>query len=43
MADIVIIFARNTQSNQIEGFILDTHSAGVTIRNVEPKLALRIV
>ena len=43
MSDIMIIWARNTTTKQVEGFIVPTKSPGVSIKNIERKLGLRIV
>lgn len=43
MSDIMIIWANNTKTNQVEGFIVPTKSQGVQVKNIERKLALRIV
>ena len=43
MSDIMIIWARNAQTKQVEGFIVPSKSQGVKIVNIERKLALRIV
>ena len=43
IADVIIIFARNSTTNKVEGFIMDAKAAGVSIENIERKLALRIV
>lgn len=43
MSDILVTFARNTNSGDVEGFIVKTNSKGVKVQNIERKLALRIV
>ena len=43
MSDIMIIWARNSQTKQVEGFIVPTKSQGVKVVNIEKKLAVRIV
>lgn len=43
ISDIMIIWARNTESNEIEGFIIPTKSPGVTVQNIGKKLAMRII
>lgn len=43
MSDIMIIWARNTQTKQVQGFIIPSKSEGVTISKIEHKLSLRIV
>lgn len=43
MSDIIVTFARNTTHGEVEGFIVNTKSKGVSVQNIERKLALRIV
>lgn len=43
MSDIMIIWARNTETKQVQGFIIPSKSEGVKIEKMERKLALRIV
>lgn len=43
VSDIMIIFARNTQTKQVQGFIVDSKAKGISVKNIERKLALRIV
>jgi acyl-CoA oxidase len=43
MSDIMIIWARNTQTKEVEGFIVPTKSKGVKTVNIQGKLAMRIV
>ncbi|CAG9311852.1 unnamed protein product [Blepharisma stoltei] len=43
ISDIMIIFARNTVTQNIEGFIMDSKAKGVSVTNINRKLALRIV
>ena len=43
MSDIMIIWARNTETKQVQGFIVPTKSEGVKIDNIERKMALRMV
>ena len=43
ISDIMIIWARNTITKQVEGFIVPTQSKGVSIKNIERKLAMRMV
>jgi acyl-CoA oxidase len=43
MSDIMIIWARNTQTKQVQGFIIPTKTEGVKVENIERKLALRII
>merc|ERR1712137_1064419 len=42
-ADIYIIWARNTASNQVHGFIVDKDTPGLTSTKIENKIALRCV
>ncbi|XP_021744903.1 acyl-coenzyme A oxidase 4, peroxisomal [Chenopodium quinoa] len=42
-ADLLIIFARNTATNQINGFIVKKDSPGLTATKIENKIGLRIV
>ncbi|KAM1307583.1 hypothetical protein ACFX2H_009818 [Malus domestica] len=42
-ADVLIIFARNTTTNQINGFIVKKNAAGLTATKIENKIGLRIV
>jgi acyl-CoA oxidase len=39
--DIVCVFARNTANKQVEGFIVDLKSPGVTVDIIKHKIALR--
>lgn len=41
--DLVIVWARNTETNQVEGFIVENKWPGVTSEVIKNKLALRIV
>ena len=43
MSDIMIIYARNTQTKKVQPYIVPTKSPGVTINDIQRKLALRIV
>ncbi|CAG9330650.1 unnamed protein product [Blepharisma stoltei] len=43
LSDIMIIFARNITTNHVEGFIVNSKSNGVSVENIQRKLALRIV
>ncbi|KAK4793956.1 hypothetical protein SAY86_011950 [Trapa natans] len=42
-ADVLIIFARNTSTNQINGFIVKKDAPGLTASKIENKIGLRIV
>lgn len=42
-ADLLIIFARNTSTNQINGYIVKKDSPGLTATKMENKIGLRIV
>ncbi|KAH9296840.1 hypothetical protein KI387_028522, partial [Taxus chinensis] len=42
-ADILVIFARNTTTNQINGFIVKKGTPGLTVSKIENKIGLRIV
>lgn len=42
-ADVLIIFARNTATNQINGYIVKKDSPGLTATKIENKIGLRIV
>ncbi|KAI4328705.1 hypothetical protein L6164_021039 [Bauhinia variegata] len=42
-ADLLVIFARNTKTNQINGFIVKKDAPGLTVTKIENKIGLRIV
>ncbi|KAI0531239.1 hypothetical protein KFK09_000792 [Dendrobium nobile] len=42
-ADVLVIFARNTSTNQINGFIVKKGSPGLSATKIENKIGLRIV
>ncbi|CAM6126852.1 unnamed protein product [Calypogeia fissa] len=42
-ADILVIFARNTQTNQINGFVVKKGTKGLSATKIENKIGLRIV
>ncbi|KAL3683733.1 hypothetical protein R1sor_001755 [Riccia sorocarpa] len=42
-ADILVVFARNTQTNQINGFIVRKGAKGLRATKIENKIGLRIV
>ncbi|URE28682.1 Acyl-CoA dehydrogenase, N-terminal domain [Musa troglodytarum] len=42
-ADVLIVFARNTSTNQINGFIVKKGTPGLTVTKIENKIGLRIV
>ncbi|CAK7343896.1 unnamed protein product [Dovyalis caffra] len=42
-ADLLVVFARNTTTNQINGFIVKNDSPGLTVTKIENKIGLRIV
>ncbi|GAB4843063.1 Acyl-coenzyme A oxidase 4, peroxisomal [Ancistrocladus abbreviatus] len=42
-ADLLVIFARNTTTNQINGYIVKKDSPGLTATKIENKIGLRIV
>ncbi|PIN19876.1 Acyl-CoA oxidase [Handroanthus impetiginosus] len=42
-ADVLVIFARNTATNQINGFILKKNTPGLQATKIENKIGLRIV
>ncbi|GLJ42878.1 hypothetical protein SUGI_0888810 [Cryptomeria japonica] len=42
-ADILVVFARNTSTNQINGFIVKKGTPGLKVSKIENKIGLRIV
>uniref|UniRef100_A0A0R0J3K5 Acyl-CoA dehydrogenase/oxidase N-terminal domain-containing protein n=1 Tax=Glycine max TaxID=3847 RepID=A0A0R0J3K5_SOYBN len=42
-ADLLVIFARNTTTNQINGYIVKKDAPGLTVTKMENKIGLRIV
>ncbi|KAJ7961220.1 Acyl-coenzyme A oxidase 4, peroxisomal [Quillaja saponaria] len=42
-ADLLVIFARNTSTNQINGYIVKKDAPGLTATKIENKIGLRIV
>ncbi|RXI01415.1 hypothetical protein DVH24_014764 [Malus domestica] len=42
-ADVLVIFARNTTTNQINGFIIKKNAPGLAATKIENKIGLRIV
>lgn len=42
-ADIIVVWARDTQTNQINAFIVRKGSKGLTTKKIENKIALRCV
>ncbi|KAG8377036.1 hypothetical protein BUALT_Bualt09G0126300 [Buddleja alternifolia] len=42
-ADIIVIFARNTAANQINGFVLKKNTPGLQVTKIDNKVSLRIV
>ncbi|XP_072982811.1 acyl-coenzyme A oxidase 4, peroxisomal isoform X2 [Typha latifolia] len=42
-ADVLVVFARNTSTNQINGFIVKKSSPGLKATKIENKIGLRIV
>ncbi|KAL9425987.1 hypothetical protein AB3S75_032871 [Citrus x aurantiifolia] len=42
-ADLLVILARNTTTNQINAFIVKKHAPGLTATNIENKIGLRII
>ncbi len=42
-ADVLVVFARNTDTNQINGFIVKKDSPGLQATKIENKIGLRIV
>ncbi|KAF1895623.1 hypothetical protein Lal_00041904 [Lupinus albus] len=42
-ADLLVIFARNTTTNQINGYIVKKDVPGLTVTKIENKIGLRIV
>ncbi|XP_042514751.1 acyl-coenzyme A oxidase 4, peroxisomal isoform X1 [Macadamia integrifolia] len=42
-ADLLVIFARNTETNQINGFIVKKDVQGLTVTKIENKIGLRMV
>ncbi|KAL6604052.1 hypothetical protein ACP70R_044413 [Stipagrostis hirtigluma subsp. patula] len=42
-ADVFVVLAKNTSTNQINGFIVSAGSPGLTIGTIENKVSLRIV
>lgn len=41
--DLLIVWARNTENQKVEGFIVDMKSQGITTQVIKHKLALRMV
>lgn len=42
-ADVLVVFARNTSTNQINGFIVTKGAPGLSVTKIENKIGLRIV
>lgn len=42
-ADVMIIWARNTQTRQVQGFIVNGKGPGVSVKVIDRKMSLRIV
>nr|ABU98950.1 acyl-CoA oxidase [Glycine max] len=42
-ADVLVVFARNASTNQINGFIIKKDAPGLTVTKIENKIGLRIV
>nr|XP_007134786.1 hypothetical protein PHAVU_010G076000g [Phaseolus vulgaris]ESW06780.1 hypothetical protein PHAVU_010G076000g [Phaseolus vulgaris] len=42
-ADVLVVFARNATTNQINGFIIKKDAPGLTVTKIENKIGLRIV
>ncbi|CAM8971505.1 unnamed protein product [Rhodiola kirilowii] len=42
-ADVLVIFARNTTTNQINGYIVKKHAPGLSATKIENKIGLRMV
>ncbi|KDO56681.1 hypothetical protein CISIN_1g013626mg [Citrus sinensis] len=42
-ADVLVIFARNTTTNQINGYLVKKDAPGLTVTKIENKIGLRIV
>lgn len=42
-ADVLVVFARNTSTNQINGYIVKKDVPGLTVTKIENKIGLRIV
>ncbi|XP_047160324.1 acyl-coenzyme A oxidase 4, peroxisomal [Vigna umbellata] len=42
-ADVLVVFARNAATNQINGFIIRKDAPGLTVTKIENKIGLRIV
>ncbi|KAG2612228.1 acyl-coenzyme A oxidase 4, peroxisomal-like isoform X2 [Panicum virgatum] len=42
-ADVLVVLARNTSTNQVNGFIVDGGSPGLKISKIENKVSMRIV
>ncbi len=42
-ADYIIVWAKDTDSHQVKGFIVDRETAGLTTEKIEDKMSLRIV
>ncbi|GLT89412.1 hypothetical protein SLE2022_073930 [Rubroshorea leprosula] len=42
-ADVLVIFARNTTTNEINGYIVKKDAPGLTVTKIENKIGLRIV
>ncbi len=43
VAGLLIVWARSSQTNQIEGFLVDANLPGITIKKMQTKLSLRSV
>ncbi len=43
IAGVLIVWAKNSKTNQIEGFLVDTNLPGIKIEKMQTKLCLRIV
>ena len=42
-ADLVIIWARDDEDNQVKGFVVDRGSNGMSVEDLQDKIALRVV
>ncbi|MES1907858.1 MAG: hypothetical protein MHM6MM_000896 [Cercozoa sp. M6MM] len=43
LADVIVVWARNDQTNQVQGFIVEGGAPGLTLRTIKNKIALRMV
>lgn len=43
ISDIMVIWAKNTKTNKIEGFVIPSKTPGIHVKNIDRKLGLRMV